>query len=333
MEERKRDHIELAIKSRTHAGSQDSRFFYEPLLAAHPPEAENWDMSFLGKRMRYPIWVSSMTGGTAMAGHINRNLARAVSEFGLGMGLGSCRIILEDDTYFEDFNLRPILGEEAPFYANLGIAQMEILLDSGKFELIEALIRRLDADGLIIHVNPLQEFLQPEGDRFRHAPIDTIRRTLDLADFPIIVKEVGQGMGPASLRALLELPLAAIEFAAFGGTNFSKLELMRASEQDARWYEPFVRVGHSAEEMLGFVNALLDNPDLKPATENLIISGGIRDVNDAYHLLSSSRMRAVYGQASAMLESAQGAYEILQKYLRSQVAGLSMARAYLHKRL
>jgi isopentenyl-diphosphate Delta-isomerase len=332
MEERKKDHIDLAFKSRMQAGSHDSRFFYEPMMSAHPEELSPWDIPFLDKRMRYPIWISSMTGGTAMAGLINKNLALAAKEFGLGMGLGSCRIILDDDKYFDDFNLRPVLGDEVPFFANLGIAQVESLLAGGRFTLIEGLVQRLRADGLIIHVNPLQEWLQPEGDRIKNPPIDTIRKVLDLASFPLIIKEVGQGMGPASLRALMELPLGAIEFAAYGGTNFSKLELMRASEQDARWYQPFAQVGHSAAEMLEFTNNLLDNPTLKPRIRHLIISGGIQDALDAYHLISSSRINAVYGQASSLLEYARGDYEILQKYLRSQIASLNMARAFLHKR-
>src|SRR5690606_18585640 len=118
-----------------------------------------------------------------------------------------------------DFDWRQTIGSELPFYANLGIAQIEVLLEERAIERVHALVERLGADGLIIHVNPLQEWFQPEGDRLRVSPLETIQRFLEIAPYPVIVKEVGQGMGPASLRALLTLPLAAVEFGAFGGTN------------------------------------------------------------------------------------------------------------------
>jgi isopentenyl-diphosphate Delta-isomerase len=111
------------------------------------------------------MWVSSMTGGTKMAHTINHNLARACKEFRIGMGLGSCRKLLDDDTYFEDFNLRPIMGDDLPLFANLGIAQVEILLAENKLDQIKRLVEKLQADGLIIHINPLQEWMQPEGQQ------------------------------------------------------------------------------------------------------------------------------------------------------------------------
>ena len=111
-----------------------------------------------------------MTGGTGQARTINRNLAQACGEFSLGMGLGSCRPLLKSDKYFEDFNLRPIIGDKAPFYANIGIAQLEELIREDALYRIIDLVDKLQACGLIIHVNPLQEWFQPEGDRFCEAP-------------------------------------------------------------------------------------------------------------------------------------------------------------------
>ncbi len=99
LESRKKDHIELAFKSQTPPAVLDSRFHYEPMLKAHP-KAGIAPVAILGKQQKVPIWVSSMTGGTRQAGTINRNLAMACNEFGMGMGLGSCRIILEDEYPF-----------------------------------------------------------------------------------------------------------------------------------------------------------------------------------------------------------------------------------------
>ncbi len=144
---RKKDHIELAFRSQVERLALDSRFFYEPALAAHPKPGSLPPISFLGKTLRTPVWVSSMTGGTALARTINRNLAQACAEFGMGMGLGSCRQLLYSDEYLPDFDVRDIIGPELPLYANLGIAQVENLLRNQQAPVIRDLLNRLRADG------------------------------------------------------------------------------------------------------------------------------------------------------------------------------------------
>jgi len=115
---RKRDHIELAFQSQINEGLLDKRFYYEPLLAGHPKHGSYPSFQFLGKTMRVPLWVSSMTGGTQLAHTINHNLARACREFGMGMGLGSCRSLLYTDDTLADFNVRKIIGDDLPLFAN-----------------------------------------------------------------------------------------------------------------------------------------------------------------------------------------------------------------------
>jgi len=327
MEERKKDHIELALDSRTLLDTLDRRFNYEPLLSAHP-SGDDTPINILGKQQKVPLWVSSMTGGTKMAGIINRNLARACNEFGMGMGLGSCRIIMDDETYFEDFNMRPIIGDDYPLYANLGVAQVEEFISEGKTDRISELIDKLKADGLVIHVNPLQEFCQPEGNRFRKLPIDTIKEFLEKIDYPVIVKEVGQGMGPESLKALLKLPVQAIEFAAYGGTNFAMLELLRSDSTAREFYQPLAYVGNTATDMVKTINHLVET-EVCLKCPQLIISGGISDFLDGYYLINKSKLPAIYGQASAFLRHARGDYDKLREYINYQVRGLQLAKAYL----
>ena len=327
-ERRKQDHIALAFEAQVASG--DDRFYYEPALSAHPGELD-LSIDFLNKRMRAPIWVSSMTGGTEWAGKINGNLARACRQYGLGMGLGSCRILLYDDEHLPDFAVRPLLGDEQLLYANLGIAQLEELFERGHQDRITELVRRLDADGLIVHINPMQEWLQPEGDRFRHPPIDTIKRVLDL-DLSVIVKEVGQGMGPESIRALLQLPIDALDFGALGGTNFALLEMMRQDAAVLEDYSDLATLGHTAPEMVDFVNHALEDLGGRVNCRQVIISGGVRNFLDGYYLMKKISLPAIYGQASGFLRHAHESADSLNAYVERQIEGLRLAGTFLRVR-
>lgn len=327
---RKQDHIELAFRSQVQQMSLDTRFYYEPMLAAHPKAEADTSFEFLGKTFRAPLWVSSMTGGTALAKTINHNLARAAKDFGFGMGLGSCRALLTENQYLPDFDVRKIIGDDLPLYANLGIAQIEKLIKKGQVGLIVELVDKLSADGLIIHVNPMQEWLQPEGDRFQEAPLLTLTRLIDaLPELKLIVKEVGQGMGYHSLKALLQMPLEAVDFAASGGTNFALLELLRSDEHQLQAYEPFTKVGHSANEMVDFVNQIIAETGNNLPCKQVIISGGIQSFLDGYYLINKIQTPAIYGQASAFLKYAQGGYEDLYKFVDLQISGYQMCESYL----
>jgi isopentenyl-diphosphate delta-isomerase len=325
---RKEDHIDLAFKSAVDNAHHDDRFYYEAMMSAHPSKDFNpCKQVFLGKKMSFPVFVSSMTGGTEKANTINHNLARVCGEFGLGMGLGSCRQLLYDDKRLADFDVRSFMPEQ-PLMINLGIAQIDELLSNGETERIESLRERLDADALIVHVNPLQEWLQPEGDVIARAPIDIIVDLLGQIDMPVIVKEVGQGFGKSSLERLLQLPLAAIDLAGFGGTNFSKLELLRSDEQRYESYKHFYAVGQDCHEMLAIINSYFEEHSNKIQCPRIIFSGGIKSFLDGYYLIMKSRMPSFYAQASAFLKNAMN-YEDLRRYVKYQTEGLKMAYAFL----
>jgi len=330
MADRKKDHIELAFRSQTDKTMLDERFYYEPLLSAHPNNSES-PFTFLGKRLNTPIWVSSMTGGTELAGKINRNLAKACAEFGMGMGLGSCRMLLDSDEYFNDFDVRDLIGEDLPLYANLGICQLEELIDNDELHKVRSLISRLRTDGLIIHINPMQEWLQPEGDRILKNPIESIKYLIDEVDFPIVVKEVGQGMGPESICELMKLPIQAIEFAAFGGTNFAKIEMMRNPDNQVQLFDPLTKIGHSAEQMVEWLNEIVRTSEQIKCKE-VIISGGIKNFLDGHYLMEKCDISSVYGQASELLKYAKESYEDLHNYIELQRKGLELAKTYLRVR-
>lgn len=330
--DRKLDHILLADKAQVSKALADNRFNYEPLLAVHPSEhlhnseKSPLSMQFASWNLRAPIWISSMTGGTGKAGFINRNLARAAGDFGLGMGLGSCRPLLDSDEFFDDFNLKSYMPH-SPLMANFGVAQIEkALLNEKSFQKLVSVLERLKADGLIVHVNPMQEWFQPEGDRFVQKPLEVIEELLEKINLPIIVKEVGQGIGPRSLEALMRLPLAGIEFGAFGGTNFSQLEILRGDNSST---EELARVGHTAVQMVEIINEIKRKHPQVHLVDNFIVSGGIKSFLDGFYLCEKLNACAIYGQAKTMLDHAAKDYDSFAKYIDGQVRGLEFAKSYL----
>ena len=145
----------------------------------------------------------------------------------------------------------------------------------------------------------------------------------------IIVKEVGQGFGLESLKALFQLPIEAIDFAASGGTNFAKLELLSSDAQKQEIFNVFSHIGHSAEDMVLMSNQILEDLGENIRCQQVIISGGIKTFLDGYYLIKKINTPAVYGQASGFLNHARGNYEDLAKYVESQVQGLLLANAML----
>ncbi|MCP3659899.1 MAG: type 2 isopentenyl-diphosphate Delta-isomerase [Bacteroidetes bacterium] len=326
LEKRKSEHLKLALESQTKADNLDRRFYYEPLLSNNNLNYEFDELNWFGKKIKTPIWVSSMTGGTLPAKKINYNIAKACNEFGMGMGLGSCRILLENKKLLDHFMVRNIIGNKYPLFANLGIAQIEKMLYNDQIHLIHDLISDLDADGLIIHINLLQEFLQNEGDQINYPPIKTLKHFLKEVNYPIIIKEVGQGMGPKSIKAVLSLPIEAFEFAAFGGTNFSKLEINRNDKQKTYpKYNPLSLIGHDINDMIQYINAF--DRDIK--CNKFIISGGIQNFLDGYYAMEKLKFPSIYGQASKILKYAKKDYKTLYEYLTIQINGLKIASKIL----
>jgi len=325
--DRKEDHIDLALSSSMAAATIDRRFSYEPMLSGHVKKDLKLDQEVAKKQLKYPIWVSSMTGGTEKAKKINYNLAQLCGELGLGMGLGSCRQLLYEEKRVHEFDVRSLMPDN-PLMINLGIAQVEELIAKKETNRIKNLISKLKADGLIIHINPLQEWMQPEGDRIMIPPIETVSTLLAEVDYPVIIKEVGQGFGSASIAALLQLPLEAIELAGYGGTNFSKIELLRSDPSRVECYEPIYNLGHDCNQMLGYINDFVKNDPDKVKTKLIIFSGGIKGFLDGYYFTQKCLLPSIYAQASGFLKHAMD-YKQLKRYAEMQIEGLQMSHALL----
>lgn len=290
MNSRKKDHLDLAKDSQVR--KEKASFYYEPLFFAHKKK-EVQQRDFFGKSLKYPFWVSSMTGGEARAKKLNALLAQLAEEFGLGMGLGSCRPFLEDRKFREDFFIRD-LAPNVPLAFNLGIAQVEKYLASQEIYKVEKAMEELGTDILMVHINPLQEWFQPEGDLYQSTPFETLEKLKTKIHCPLGVKEVGQGFGPKSLKALLELEVDIIELAGLGGTNFTLLEQKRSGRER----EEFSKIGHSWEDMLGWLNKYRADFDIFP---EVIVSGGIGSALEACKAVKKAKFPVLVGMAYSFL--------------------------------
>jgi len=183
---------------------------------------------FLGHKFSFPILIDSMVGGSPKAKELNRNLALAAEELGIGMGVGSQRAALEDEGLAESYKVVREVAPNAFVMANIGAAQLK----SMKKRELKKLIDMVKADALAIHLNPLQELIQPEGETDFRGVLEKIDEISDLV--PVIVKEVGAGI---SREVAIKLELAgvsAINVAGLGGTSWAGVESLRARGIDER---------------------------------------------------------------------------------------------------
>ena len=187
--------------------------------------------TLLGKRLRAPIVVGAMTGGTERAGAINRTLARAAARAGVAMALGSQRAMIVKPSSTSSFAVRDAAPELALLFGNVGAVQLNYGVTRAQ---IEDALRAVGADALNLHLNPLQEAVQPEGDtRFAGlaAKIGALASELAL---PCLIKEVGAGISERAATKLAKLPIAGVEAAGTGGTSWARVESYRAPAQSAK---------------------------------------------------------------------------------------------------
>jgi isopentenyl-diphosphate Delta-isomerase len=293
MSERKADHLRIAaepgIEHAGDAGLDDVRLRHRAL-----PERDLADVSLetelLGVRLGAPLVVSAMTGGTPEAEVVNARLARAASEHGLALVLGSGRALLDDPDQLPTYRSadRPPL-----LLGNLGAAQVR---RPDAPERAERLVELLGADGLTIHLNPIQEAVQPEGEPEFAGVAAGIAAIADhLAPRPVVVKEVGFGMDAADIALLRDAGVAAIDVAGAGGTNWALVE-GRRDERAADVAAAFADWGVPTADAV--IEAVATAPGLP-----VIASGGLRDGVDAAKALALGASAA--GLARPFLLGAQ----------------------------
>jgi isopentenyl-diphosphate delta-isomerase len=277
--QRKADHIRINLEEDVRfptltTGLERYRFVHQAL-----PELDMADVdtsaTIFGRRLGAPILVSSMTGGTEQALSINRNLAMAAQARRLAMGVGSQRAGIESGESVGSFRVRDV-APDILLLANLGAVQFNY---GYTVDQCRRAVEMIEADALILHLNPLQEVLQPEGDfnwRGLLGHIETVCRTVGV---PVVVKEVGWGISARTSRWLIDAGVSAIDVAGAGGTSWSQVEMHRApTERLRRLAAAFADWG------IPTADSLVQARDVRAAMgrDNVLLfaSGGIRSGQD-----------------------------------------------------
>jgi isopentenyl-diphosphate Delta-isomerase len=304
IEQRKKDHIDI-ILSGTARHLSDSGFGAIQFEHNALPELDfntiDISMTFLGKSLKLPYLASSMTGGPDQGGVINRNIAQAAQELGFAMGVGSQRIALGGGSgHGLDRDIRRIAPDIALF-ANLGAVQ---LVKGMSVDDARRAVDAIEADALILHLNPLQEVLQQGGDVNWKGVLNAIEGVCRQISVPVIAKEVGAGISVDVAKRLSQAGISAIDVAGAGGSSWAAVEgLRRADAQGQGLGEIFRDWGLATAQCIHTVRQAL--PDMP-----LIASGGINDGLDGAKAI---RLGAnLVGQAGALLRAATlGAEQVI----------------------
>lgn len=280
LEQRKSEHLRINLEKdvsfpRLTTGLERYRFIHNALPEITLDEVDLTTF-FLGKKLALPVLISSMTGGTSEAQRINFHLAEGAQAAGIAMGLGSLRAAIEAPHLADTFRVRP-LAPDILLLANLGAAQLNTGIGPDECQRVVDLV---DADALILHLNPLQEALQAHGDTNWRGLLQKIEAVCNRLDVPVIAKEVGWGISGRVARQLVDAGVAVIDVAGAGGTSWSQVEMHRApTEQLRRLCAQFADWGiPTADALLEVRTALPDIP--------VIASGGLRSGMDLAKVLA-----------------------------------------------
>lgn len=311
---RKDQHLDVILSGRARHGLDNGfaavRFVHEAL-----PDLDHGKIDlgadFLGRRLKAPLLISSMTGGPARAEAINARLAEAAQYLGICLAVGSQRAALHNHGASGlDMALR-LRAPDTPILANIGAAQL-----TRGFGVDEArrVLDMIAADALIVHLNPLQEACQPEGDRDWWgvgAALEALVKTLDA---PVVVKETGAGMSAATAKRLLSMGVAAVDVAGAGGSNWATVEGERSeSTADKAHAAAFADWGIPTAQAIAEVRAACPRA-------TIIGSGGIRDGVEAAKAI---RLGAdMVGQAAGVLTAATISTEAVVEHFQTVIRQL-----------
>lgn len=305
---RKADHLRICLEEdvqfhKQTNGLESYRFTHCCLPELNLSEID-LTTSFLNKKLGSPILISSMTGGTEIAKTINYRLAEVAQTYQLAMGVGSQRIAVEKPDLAHTFAVRSI-APDILLFANLGAVQLNYTYG---YEQCLRVVELLEADALIIHLNPLQECIQPHGDTNFQGLLDKINILCSELTIPVIAKEVGNGISAPMAEKLIEAGVSAIDVAGAGGTSWAKVESERAETKMQR------RLGNTfADWGLPTAECIVQIRDRYPEIP-LIASGGLRNGLDVAKAIALGADLAglAFPFLQAAIESPQSLIELVE---------------------
>lgn len=314
IKKRKKDHVDLTVSGemsyRQSTGFDDLKLIHNALPEVDQDEVST-EAELLGTRFSFPLFVSSMTGGYADAGAVNAIIAEFCQHHNLPFGVGSQRVMLEEPDAVSTFS---VVREKAPgafITANIGGAQLIGGLSRKNIELITGCI---EANAVIVHLNPLQELMQPEGDRTFKGIEEGIAKLVEDCTVPVIVKETGAGISGEVAERLLHAGVRVIDTAGAGGTSWAKVENRRTDNPDPE--ELFDDWGIPTVECLRQIDLLREQHRFE-----LIASGGIRSGLDIAKSLCLGADFAASAQPviKAVVEEGREGMELLYNRWRKQL--------------
>ena len=310
---RKNNHIRINLEEEVQSdlttGLERFRFTHNaaPEIDLHQIDPS---ITFLGKHLSYPLVISSMTGGIEAAAAINRSLAEAAQVMGLAMGLGSQRAAIEDPSLESTYQIRH-LAPDILLFANLGAVQLNY---GYGIDQCRRAVDMIEADAMILHFNPLQEALQPEGNVNFSDLLRKVESICSQLGVPVIAKEVGWGISSRVAKDLVQAGVSVIDVAGAGGTSWAQVEMHRAQDEfQAQLAASFIDWGNPTSELVSDIRQAL------PETP-LIASGGLRNGIDIAKCIALGA--DLGGIASPLLQAAVQSTETVLAALEKVAAEL-----------
>jgi isopentenyl-diphosphate delta-isomerase len=287
-------------------GLENYRFIHQALPEIDAASIE-LSVSLFGKTLNAPLLLSPMTGGIKQAKRINRNLAQAAQEMGIAMGVGSQRTAIDNPDVVDTFQVREV-APDILLFANLGAVQLNY---GYGIEECRRAVEMIEADAIILHLNPLQEALQPEGQTNFIGLLRKIEQICRHLTVPVVVKEVGWGISETVARKLVEAGVAGLDIAGAGGTSWGEVERHRTlSDNHSRIVKSFAAWGIPTAESIQIVR--LAAPEI-----TLIASGGLRTGIDMAKAIALGADAA--GVAAPLLKAADVSTEAVIEYVNETI--------------
>ncbi len=309
-EKRKKEHLKIALSAQAQVGTnglENFKFIHNSLPELDFDKIDTSSV-FLKKKVNYPFFISCMTGGILEGGKLNKNLSLAAEKYKIALGIGSQRVAIENPSLEIFYNIRKY-APTIPILANVGLVQLNYGFTVKEFN---KCVDMINANALVVHINPMQEAIQPEGNRNWEGLLKKLEKIVKTFKVPVIAKEVGFGMSKDVIQRLINVGVSIIDTAGWGGTNWAMVEGLRG-QADRELGELFSDWGiTTADSIENFIKV----KSLSKKKLTLLASGGIRNGVDIAKCISlgADLVGIATPFAKAGINSQDEVEELIERY-------------------